>query len=134
MDLLDDDEAIAVTPVGRVDTGLNSYQVHIVHGTGTVRLDHRTAAAAVTGDSLSLGPPLGKSVLSGGVAYLYRAKEIQLLLTRDELGRLIRRDLHPSEYLKLRRRFGTFFEIEESFYDESTGAALQATKLPVGRR
>ena len=134
MDLIDDDESIAVTPVGRVDTGLNSYQVHIVHGTGTIRLDHRTAVAAVIGDTLSLGPPLGKSVLSGGAAYLYRAREIQLLLTRDELGRLIRRDLHPGEYLKLRRRFGNFFEIEESFYDESTGAALQAMTTPPAPR
>lgn len=133
MDLLDDDETVATTPVGRIDTGLNSYQVHIAHGTGTVRLDHRTAVAAVLGDTLSLGPPLGKSVLSGGSAYLYRAREIQLLLTRDELGRLIRRDLQPSEYLKLRRRFGEFFEIEDSFYDESTGAALQAVKPPSAR-
>jgi hypothetical protein len=124
----DDDTALAA-PVGRIDTGLNPYQVHIVHATGTVRLDHCGAISAVVSNTLSLGPPLGKSVLSGGAAYLYRAHDLQLLLTRDELCRFIRRDLYPNEYLKLRRRFGDFAEIDDSFYTPATGAALQPVPM-----
>lgn len=120
-----DDDPVATTPVGRIHTGLNSYQVHLGDSRGTLRLDHCSAIGAVVSGTLSLGSSIGRSVLSGGAAYLYRSQDLQLLLTRDELGRLICRELLPAEYLKLRKKYGIFFEIEDSFYEPSSGRALQ---------
>lgn len=125
MDLTDTDDAVTTIPVGRVDTGLGPFQVNIVHGMGTVRVDPSTAIQLAISESLVLGPPVGYSVLSGGPGYLYRTHEMQLLLTNGELNRLVRHNLAPEEYFRLRQRFGEFFEIEDSFYDPLTGTALQ---------
>jgi hypothetical protein len=123
MELADELERSNV-PTGWVHTGLGAFQVHIVDGGRTHHFDRNTLRTAVTTDSLWLGSSLGQSDISRQPAYLYRTRELQILITKGEIHRLVLHQLHPSEVLKLRKRYGNFFEIEEDFYDKVTGEVL----------
>lgn len=112
-------------PVGRMDTGLGPIQLQIVHSKGTLRMDANTALVYAATGTLPLGGPLGPSCLSGQPGVLLRTCEMQLLLTEAELYRMLRKELRPDEVFSLRRRFGSFFEVDDEFYHEVTGAALQ---------
>jgi hypothetical protein len=109
---------------GWVHTGLGTFQVHIVDGERTHRFDPNTVRRAAMDEALRLGSPLGLSDLSRQPAYLYRTHELQLLLTKGEISRLVLYRLHSTEVLKLRKRFGTFFEISDDFYHKVTGVHL----------
>jgi hypothetical protein len=76
-------------------------------------------------EPLNLAKPVGPSDLSGEPGYLYRTHDVQILLTKEELCRLVLRRLFPSEALQLLKRFGEFFEIHNDFYDPDTGEAFQ---------
>lgn len=109
---------------GWAHTGLGTVQIHVVDGARTHRFSPTTLQAAVAADSLRLGTCLGPSDISRQPAYLYRTHELQILLTKGEISRLVLHRLSSAEVLKLRKRFGTFFEIDEDFYDKVTGEAL----------
>lgn len=112
-------------PIGRVNTGLGVLQLEIVHGSGVLRMDPNTAVQAGYEGDLKLGETVAPSSISGAPGYLYRSSEMQLALTLEELYRFLRRNLRPDEFLGLYRQFGSFFEIHDDFYDETTGEALQ---------
>jgi len=65
------------------------------------------------------------SILSGKPAVRYRADDLDIALTPDELYRLASHSLSPDEYLALRDRYGMFHEIHEDFYDPDSGVAIQ---------
>jgi hypothetical protein len=109
---------------GWLHTGLGTFQVHIVDGSRTHLFDPNTLQRAAQAESLVFASPLGLSDLSRQPAYLYRTHELQLLLTKGEITRLALHCLHPTEVLKLRKRFGKFFEIDDDFYDGVTGEPL----------
>lgn len=109
---------------GWLNTGLGSFQVHLVDGSGTQLFSPNTLRSAAQAESIRLNRPLGLSDLSRQPAYLYRTHELQLLLTKGEITRLVLHRLHPTEVLKLRKRFGNFFEIDDDFYDGVTGEPL----------
>lgn len=121
---LSDELERSSVPTGWVHTGLGAFQVHIVDGSKTHRFDRNTLRTAVTTESLWLGTSLGHSDISRQPAYLYRTSELQVLLTKAEVHRLVLHQLHPTEVLKLRKRYGNFFEIDEDFYNKVTGEAL----------
>jgi hypothetical protein len=86
------------------------------------------------------GKPAFKSELSGEPAYALevvdgfdRRKENEryliLTLTADELRRICLHALTPAEFLKLKARYGIFFELHEDFYN-ADGAALQPKVRP----
>lgn len=128
---MDSDNTDRYPPVGRIETGLGVVQVQIVHSKGTLRMDANSAHVYAVTSTLPLGGPVGPSCLSGQPGFLLRTCEMQLLLTEAELYRVLRRDLHPDEVFSLRRRFGSFFEVDEAFYHKVTGVALQpAPHLP----
>ncbi|MEJ2059637.1 MAG: hypothetical protein P8Y64_04015 [Gammaproteobacteria bacterium] len=80
---------------------------------------------------MQLGEPLAASRLSGRPGYLYRRDDIEIVLTRDELLRLILNALTPDEFRKLRELFGALNEIGPEFYDQDSGKALQPkVKVP----
>ena len=112
--------------IGRVDTGLGPVQLQIVHSGGVLKLDANSAALGAHEESFELGGEVAPSTLSGEPGFVYRSCEMQLVFTREELYRLMRHDLRPEEYHALYRRFGSFFEIHDDFYDEETGEALAA--------
>lgn len=105
-------------------TGLGMFQVQVVDASSTRLFSPNTLQAEVAAERLKLGTPVGPSDISHQPAYLYRTHELQLLLTKGELARLVLHRLHATEVHKLRRRFGTFFDIDDDFYDRVTGAPL----------
>jgi len=123
LELADELERSSV-PTGWVHTGLGAFQVHIIDSGRTHHFDRNTLRNAVTLDTLRLGSSLGHSDISRQPAYLYRTRELQILLTKGEIHRLVLHELQPSEVQKLRKRYGNFFEIDEDFYQRDTGEAL----------
>ena len=118
--------------MGRVDTGLDAVELHVVHSKGTLRMDANTALVYAATGTLPLGGPIGPSCLSGQPGFLFRTCEVQLLLTEEELYRILRRDLWPDEVLSLRRRFGSFFEVNDEFYYQTAGVAKHPFPLATG--
>lgn len=108
---------------GWLHTGLGSFQVNVVDEGGTQRFDRNTLQAAIRSESLCLSGPVGLSDVSRAPAFVYRTYELQILLTLGEISRMALHQLEPAEVLKLRKRFGNFFEIGEDFYDSGTGTA-----------
>lgn len=66
--------------------------------------------------------PLGQpfkdrpSILSGKPSYLYKADDLEIPLTLDELDRLVRLALRKREALKLIETYGVFHEVHDDFY------------------
>jgi hypothetical protein len=58
----------------------------------------------------------------------YRSRDMEIFLTPDALDRLIRLDLRPDEYFRLRDRFGMAHEWHDDYYDIDTGEALQPNR------
>ena len=118
-------------PRNRTETGLRGpLAIEIGDGEAVLRLDPNRAAEIGFKCDLSLGDPrAGASDLSGEPAYAYRTAEVELLLTGDELLRLLRRELEPVEFVRLRDKYGLFFEVHGDFYDLGTGEALQPMSL-----
>lgn len=113
-------------PVNRTPTGLGVVNSWIRDVLGPMVLDSNRLAVAGDTNQLPLSAEVGPSLLSGAPGYEFaNADGVVVLLTRDELMRLFRRELAPAEYFKLRETFGVFFEIHDDFYDEETGEALQ---------
>ncbi len=74
------------------------------------------------------GPP---SELAGAPGYIYRRGELALVLSKEELLRLVFWALRPAEYRALRERHGAFAEIGADKYDPAEGRALQPkVKVP----
>lgn len=83
------------------------------------------------GKELRLGPPGPPSELSGEAGYIYRRGELSLVLTREELLRLVFWALRPQEYFALRERHGAVAELDAGKYDPDSGRALQPkVKVP----
>lgn len=108
-----------------VNNGLGILDIEIQYDGGTLKLDPNSAAMAGFEESLALGNPIAPSDLSGLPGYRYRTDSVELVLTRGELYRLLRRNLWPEEYFGLLHQYGAFHEIHDDFYSERTGVALQ---------
>ncbi len=98
----------------------------IVGADKTLTLDANALVVAAYEDKLDLGKPVERtSDLSHHKGFVYQTVELEMVLTKNELLRLIRRDLKPEEFKVLRDLYGIFFEIHDDFYDPFTGVALQ---------
>lgn len=105
---------------------LGVVESRIVSANGSTVLDANNLLFSVAKGSLELGTPTTRpSDISGAPGYVYQTTEIELVLTKPELLRLISRALEPKEFMALRDAFGDFYEIHDDFYDEFTGEALQ---------
>ncbi len=112
-------------PRNRHETGLGVLDIEVVDRLGVWKMDPNRAALVGYKRELALAEPIGPSTLSGEPGYRYRTCDVELVLTRDELFRLLRRDLRPAEVKKLLETFGAFHEIHDDFYDEVEFVALQ---------
>lgn len=97
-------------------------QVHDAAGWHDTSLNELGIAAAQ--ESLALGEPVATSVLSGEPGYYYRDVEICLALSACELSCMLRHNLEPEEYFKLREAYGLFHHIGPDYYDVDSGRAL----------
>lgn len=105
-----------------VDTTLAAALVlKISDGAAVLTTDPNGAAAmAFRCDFTPLGEPAaGKSVLSQQPAYRYTASDLDVLLTPEELLRLLRRELSPVEVKALRALHPgcDVFDLHGDFYD-----------------
>lgn len=109
------------------DGGLTHLDIDITSAIGKDRYDPNTVImAAQDGHLAALLPVDGlMSDISGEPAVLYRTGEIRLQLTPAELQRMTLHTLEPHEALALLEMYGEFFEVDEGFYDTSTGAQMQ---------
>jgi hypothetical protein len=57
--------------------------------------------------------------------HLFRADDVELALSLEELDRFMRFDLRPKEFEALRDKFGIFFQIHDDFYCFGTGRSVQ---------
>jgi len=73
---------------------------------------------------LHLHDTVGLSELSGKPGYRVALEYVMLVLTADEICRLVLHRLYPAEFALLAGRYGVFHEISSRFYDENTGRAL----------
>jgi hypothetical protein len=104
-------------------------RITISDGTQSIEIDPNTATVLGLECRIPLGDPAaGSSILSGQPAYRYITDQVDVLLAPEELLRLLRRELAPTEALALRARYDAVdvFEWHDDFYDRS-GNALQAT-------
>ena len=113
-----------------VDTTLaDALVLKISDGDAVLTTDPNGAAAmAFRCDFSPLGDPAaGKSVLSQEPAYRYTACDLDVLLTPEELLRLLRRELSPVEVKTLRamRPECDVFDLHADFYDRQ-GIAQQS--------
>lgn len=72
-----------------------------------------------------LKPTDEKSILSGKEGFIYRADNLRIVLTYEELKRLILLNLKPDEFYKLRGYYGNAYEWHDDFYHPLTGEAFQ---------
>lgn len=103
-------------------------QMELIDAMGTMRMDPTRAAVAGMLQALPVleSADVGVSVLSGKPGVRFRNYEgLDLVLTREELIRMFRRELHAEEVRKLRDLLGVFHDIHDDFYDEETLTALQ---------
>ena len=92
---------------------------------GWVKTDYNSLILIVLMDKLpQASQDNGPSELSGLPALTYRTTQVTLRLTTQEISRLVRLDLTPPEFLKLKANHGIFHEIHGDFYDDN-GVALQ---------
>lgn len=112
-------------PKNRRPHPLPVIEIEIVSKDNAIRMDMNQAAIACHLENLSLGEPFIPSDLSGEPGYEYRSSEITLALTRDELYRFMRHDLHPKEFFLLAEKYGVIFETHDDFYNEKSGLAIQ---------
>jgi hypothetical protein len=67
-----------------------------------------------------------RSILSGECGgVIYKADDLEIPLTIEELDRFAARSLEPEEYFTLLKHYGMAFEWHEDFYCSETGLALQ---------
>ncbi|WP_018234396.1 hypothetical protein [Thioalkalivibrio thiocyanodenitrificans] len=112
-------------PKNRVATVRSPLDLEIEDAQRKHSFDPNGLVLAVFQNQLELGPAVQASDLSGAPGYLYRAEDVEIALTIEEIRRLVLRALTPEEYFKLRTRYGVFFEIHDDFYDSLSGAACQ---------
>jgi hypothetical protein len=112
------------TDLGAIDIEIGAHRT-------TLRFDANQIIKSVLDDELfpALGDPIPAevegSILSGKAGYRYSDIDVEMVLERGELERLIRHDLTPDEYFKLRAHFGMFFMIHEDYFDAETGEAIE---------
>jgi len=118
-------------PRNRTDSPLPDQRVEIEDRQGRIK-DYGTDAllVAAAGDyggikPLDIGEPGPASALCGEPGYLYRAGDVQIPLTRNELLRLVFGALTADEYFKLREIYGEFPQISPQYYEPETGRAIQ---------
>lgn len=117
-------------PKNRTYPMLGPIELEIHSGDGkVVKLDPNGFVVAAFRNTLDLGTPYGKSLLSGEDGWLYREDDFGVILTLEEIRRMAARELLPEQYLRLRETFGMFFSIHDDFYDEVLGIALQPKGL-----
>lgn len=102
--------------------------IYALEGTGLPEASKGfLASGSEVFNPLELKPIDGvKSVISGKPAVVYRADDLAIPLTPEELMDLFGLNLSPDAFFKLRDHYGVFYEIHDDFYDPDTGAALQS--------
>lgn len=116
------------SPRNRTETGLGPLDITVEDARGLNRFDPNSLILACADDQFKGLKPIERcaSDISGQPAVIVRTSELQIALTPGELERLTLRSLRPREFFALAQKYGIFFEIHDDYYDEDTGAALQA--------
>lgn len=114
------------TPRNRQEHHLHILELVVVTPHGKYGFSPNTIIQAVySGDLPDEVFPDLLSDISGEPALEYYSNDLRLLLTPDELARLVFLDLTKEEYTKLVEKYGLAYEWHEDFYDPETGEALQ---------
>ena len=119
------------SPRNRLNRDLGPLRIKIQHARGTERTDPNTILLGVLHGAHKNWPPIAgvESELApkgtGRKAVIYRSHDVRLVLTPDEVARLVLLNLDPDEFFILAEKYGSFFEIHDDFYDWETGVALQ---------
>ena len=110
----------------RKQTGVEGIAIELADSINKVTVSPNDAAEMAFNERLPFSEEsVGASCISGEPGYFYRTEEIEMILTRDEMLRLMRRELRPEEFRSLLEKYGMFFEVHDDFYEVETGAALQ---------
>jgi hypothetical protein len=111
----------------RTQSPLPFMRLEVEHGDGIEVYDPNGMIGAGLNDAWrSLSPVADRvSILSGAPAVIYRADDLEIPLSPEELRRFALHALAPREYRKLRDVFGMAFEWHDDFYDATSGGALQ---------
>ena len=104
--------------VNRFKTGLEVLELEVLWENGKFQGDPNKFAVVSYQESIELGNPITVSDLSSEPAYVYRSKNIELGLTKNELYRFLRKNLDSDEQQLLLKQFGDFYEIGTSFYSK----------------
>lgn len=122
-------------PKNRRSTSLPILRIEIEHSEGIEVFDPNGILMALVREParlFGLAPlPSRASDLSLEPAVLYRADDLEVALSPEELIRLAAHNLAPVEYKALRDRFGMAHEWHEDFYDPDTGEALQPLEVVI---
>lgn len=118
--------AIDNAPKNRSAESLPILRIEVESKDGLLVLNPLQATLHAIVGNYPLGPPFETllSCLSGKPSYAYRAEDVELALTFDELDRFCRHALRPAEFKAVLARFGEFLEIHGDWYDAVSGAAL----------
>lgn len=117
------------TPRNRLAKRLDVLRIEVHHAQGTSIFDPNSILVLMLDKGRdafapTAGPKANTSILSGGPAVVYRADNLELALTPDELARMVLLELMPDEYMQLLERHGLAHEWHEDFYDYD-GYAVQ---------
>lgn len=88
-------------------------------GTGNLQFEIVPLAA------LRLSPDQASIISGTSPAFVYRADDYEVPLTRAELYRFLNHSLTHREYFAIRDHFGMAHEWHEDFYDPDTGEMFQ---------
>lgn len=116
-------------PKNRSGKVLGPIEICIEDADGIKTYDPNSLIMTHVERGLPLGGTVGASVISGEPGYRYMEDDVVLILTKDELVRLVEHDLKPEEFKKLRDLYGVFFSIHDDFFDMETGEALQSLAM-----
>lgn len=114
-------------PKNRLPTTLPVCDLRVAWDGGELAADPNQIGEMACDGDYPLGAPFlnRPSDLSGRPSYLFKCDDLEIALTFEELDRLCRRALKPTEFKKLMAKFGSFHEIHDDFYWPDTGQRAQ---------
>jgi hypothetical protein len=114
-------------PKNRQPISLDVLRIELHDANGIQVFDPNSLIEAVIKNTIKLAASQTRmSDITGfPPAIVYKAMDLKLYLSIDELKRMVRLSLEPREYFALRHKYGMSFEWHDDFYWEDTGQAVQ---------